>query len=116
MCSEHFIVNPKRIGTNNIPSIFAWFKRTTPTSTKGGSTLSFPSNDDNTAKIVAIGPSTNQISEEEDSAAIDVSSEPLYHLHLMVDTALKESSLGTQRHSEHALDKSVISNKSGLDL
>ena len=46
----------------------------------------------------------------------DVSSEPAYHLHLLYDTALKESSSGTQRHSEHTLDNSVNSKKSGLEL
>ena len=96
-CSAHFSSNPKRIGPNNISSIFAWAKLT-PRTTKGGSPLSSQSNDDDTAKTVATGQSTNVVSEE-DSAVVDVSSEPAYHLNLLADTALKESSSGSQAGS-----------------
>ena len=64
-----------------------------------GSALSFRTNDYDTAKTVATGPITNQVSVE-DSAAVDINSELAYHLHLIPDTVLKESSSGTQKHSE----------------
>ena len=39
VCSAHFSGNPKRLGPNDIPSIFAWSKRITPRPTKGRSTV-----------------------------------------------------------------------------
>ena len=39
VCSAHFSGNPKRLGPNDIPSIFAWSKPTTPRPTKGRSTV-----------------------------------------------------------------------------
>ena len=92
-CNAHFGGNPKRIGPNNIPSIFTWSKPTTPRPTKGESALSFRSNDDDTTKTIATGPSTNLVSEE-DSAVVDLSSESAYHLNFLVDTALKKCSSG----------------------
>ena len=114
MCQAHFRGNPKGVGPNDIPSIFAWSKLTTPRTTKGRSALSFRSNHDDTAENVSTGPNTNLVSEEV-SVAADVSSKPGYHLHLLADTALKESSSRTQIHCEHALDN-VDSNKSGIEL
>ena len=80
---------------DNISSIFAWSKPTTPRPTKGGSPLSFRSNYDDTTKTVATGRSTNAVSEE-DSGAVDVNSEAAYHLNLLAETALKECSSGAQ--------------------
>ena len=40
VCSAHFSGNPKRLGPNDIPRIFAWSKPTTPRpTTKGRSTV-----------------------------------------------------------------------------
>ena len=39
VCSAHFSGNPKRLGRNDIPSIFAWSKPTMPRPTRGRSTV-----------------------------------------------------------------------------
>ena len=97
VCSAHFSGNLKMVGPNSISSIFAWSKPTTPRTTKGGSPLSFRSNYDDTTKTVATGRSTNVVSE--DSTVVDVNLEAAYHLNLLSDTVLKESSSRTEIHS-----------------